>query len=169
MWIVRGVASIVFGVLTILWPGASVTAMVYLFGIYALSDGALLLGFASQLDEGKGPYIFRGLLSVAAGVLTFMYPGPTAASLYILIAAWAIAVGATELWIAIALRKEVSVGGLVFAGLASIACGVALLALPKAGIVALVSLIAAYAVVGGIALISAGVRIHNFVRPASAA
>jgi len=53
------------------------------------------------------------------------------------------------------------VGGLVLAGVLSFACGIALLALPLAGMVALVGLIAAYAIVNGAVLITAGVRIHS--------
>jgi len=48
------------------------------------------------------------------------------------------------------------------------ACGVALLALPLAGMLALIGLIAAYAMVNGIVLITAGVRIHSLFGPANA-
>jgi uncharacterized membrane protein HdeD (DUF308 family) len=166
MWIVRGIASVLFGVLTVMRPGASIAAIVLLYGVYALTDGALLLGFAFRIDTGKAPYIFRGLISIAAGVVTFLYPGLAATSLYLLIGAWAMIAGVTELGIAIAARKEMTnVGALVLAGVLSLACGVALLVLPAAGVVALVSLIAAYAIVNGIALIGAGIRIHQFFRP----
>ncbi len=170
MWIVRGIASVLFGLLTLMRPGASIAAIVLLFGIYALADGGLLLGFAFRYEGAKAPYVVRGLLSIAAGVLTFIFPGLTAISLYVLIGAWAIAAGAAELALAIVIRKEApSVGGLVLAGILSIACGAALLALPLAGVLALLGLVAAYAIVNGAVLISAGIRIHNLVRPLSAA
>jgi uncharacterized membrane protein HdeD (DUF308 family) len=170
MWIVRGIASVLFGVLTVMRPGPSIAAMVLLYGTYALCDGALLLGFAARLPEGKTPYIFRGVLSIAAGVVTFLHPGLTATALYILIGVWAATSGATELGIAIALRKEgMSVGGLVLAGVLSLVCGLALLAFPLAGVIALISLVAAYAVTNGIALLAAGIRIHQIVRPLHAA
>jgi len=169
IWVVRGIASILFGVVTIVWPGASIAAIVLMFGLYALSDGALLLSFGLRLPDGKAPYVVRGLVSVAAGVLTFIHPGLTALSLYVLVGAWALTAGAAELAIAFAIRKEAAkVVGLVFAGLLSMACGVALLALPLAGIVALIGLIAAYATLNGIILITAGVRIHNLVGSARA-
>ncbi len=102
-------------------------------------------------------------------MLTFIYPGLTALSLYVLVGAWALTAGAAELAIAFAIRKEAAnVVGLVLAGLLSMACGVAHLALPLAGIVALVGLIAAYAMLNGIVLIAAGMRIHNLFRPAGA-
>jgi len=165
MWVVRGVASVLFGVLTLLRPGASIAALVLLFGVYSLVDGSLLLGFAFRYEGPKTPYIVRGLLSAAAGMIAFVYPGITALSLYILIGVWALSAGALEIAIAISIRKEaLSVGGLVLAGVLSLACGVALLALPLAGVIALVGLIAAYAIVNGAALIATGVQIHGFVR-----
>ncbi len=170
VWVVRGIASVIFGLLTVWHPGASIVALVLVFGIYSLADGALLLGFAFRYEGRKAPYVVRGLLSVAAGVLTFIYPGLTALSLYILIGAWAFTAGAAELGIAFAIRKEASsVSGLVFAGFLSIIFGAALLALPIAGMIALTGMITAYAIVNGIALISAGIRIHHFAQPLSAA
>jgi uncharacterized membrane protein HdeD (DUF308 family) len=169
IWIVRGIASILFGVVTLVWPGASIAAIVLMFGVYALADGALLLSFGLRLPDGKAPYIVRGLIGVAAGVLTFIHPGLTALSLYLLVGAWALTAGAAELVIAFAIRKEAaSVAGLVVAGLLSMACGVALLALPLAGMLALIGLIAAYATLNGIVLIMAGVRLHNLSGPARA-
>src|ERR1700690_1139984 len=166
MWVARGIASILFGVLTVVWPRASIAAIVILFGVYALADGAVLLGFAFRAEGRKAAYVLRGLLSVAAGIVTFLYPGLTALSLYVLIGVWALAAGAAELAIAFAIRKGVAnVGGLVFAGVLSFACGIALLALPLAGMVALVGLIAGYAIVNGVVLITAGVRIHNLFGP----
>lgn len=165
MWIVRGIASILFGVLTILRPGASIAALVFAYGVYALVDGALLVGFGFRHEGNKVPYVVRGLLGIGAGLVAFLWPGLTALSLYLLVGAWAITAGAVEIGIAIAARKEgASVGGLVAAGLLSLACGVALLALPLAGVLALVGWIAAYAVLNGIALVVAGVRIRSLTR-----
>jgi uncharacterized membrane protein HdeD (DUF308 family) len=169
IWVIRGIASVVFGVLTLLSPGASIAALVLLYGAYALADGAILLGFAFRPYAPKVHYIVSGLLSIVAGALTFMFPGLTAVSLYLLIGAWAVGTGLVELAIALAIRKgPVKVGGLVLAGVLSVACGVALIALPVAGIMALVSFVAAYAIANGAFLIGNGIRIHNFDRPVHA-
>jgi uncharacterized membrane protein HdeD (DUF308 family) len=170
IWIIRGIASVIFGVLTFLRPGASIAALVLLYGVYALVDGAFLLGFAFRQEGPKAHYVVSGVLSVLAGALTFLYPGLTAISLYLLIGAWAVSTGLAELGLAFALRgDDVHVGGLVFAGLLSIACGVALFALPLAGVIAVLGLVTVYAIVKGVLLIAAGVRLHNIVRPLHAA
>jgi uncharacterized membrane protein HdeD (DUF308 family) len=170
IWIVRGIASVIFGVLTLLRPGASIAALVLLYGVYALVDGAFLLGFAFRHEGPKAHYVVSGILSVVAGAFTFLYPGLTAISLYLLIGGWAISSGLAELALAFGLRnEEIRVGGLVFAGFLSIACGVALFALPLAGVVAILSVVTAYAIVNGFLLVAAGVRLHEIVRPLHAA
>jgi len=166
LWIVRGVASLLFGVLTILKPGASIAAIVFVYGVYALTDGAMLVGFAFRHEGRKAPYVVRGLLSIAAGLLAFVLPGLTALSFYILIGAWAVTAGAAELVMAITIRKQfdTSVSGLVVAGILSLLCGVLLLCLPTAGVIALLGLIATYAILNGIILVVVGVRIHGLSR-----
>jgi uncharacterized membrane protein HdeD (DUF308 family) len=161
-WVIRGIVAILFGVLTIFRPGASIAIIVLLFGIWALFDGAMLLSFAFRTDGRKGPFVWRGLVSIAAGVFALFLPHVTALSLYLLVGAWAIVAGITELIVAAQVRKDgLNVGGLVFAGVLAIACGIALVALPQIGVIALLGLIAGFAIVEGVALISAGVRIHS--------
>ena len=171
MWVVRGIASLLFGVLTIARPGASIAAIVFVYGVYALADGALLLGYGFRHEGRKTPYIVRGLLSVAAGLVAFLFPGLTALSFYVLIGAWAITAGIAELTIATIIRKDfgASLGALFVAGALSLACGIALFALPMAGVIALVALIATYAMIDGAALIAVGVRVHGFTRARPAA
>jgi uncharacterized membrane protein HdeD (DUF308 family) len=170
IWILRGVASVVFGVFTLLRPGASVAALVLIFGAYALVDGAFLLGFAFRHDGPKAHYLVSGLLSLIAGAVTLLFPGLSAVALYFLIGVWAVSTGVAELALAFFLRaSSLHVGALVFAGVLSVLCGVALLALPAAGVLALLSLITAYAIVNGVFLVGAGIRMRSFFRPAHAA
>src|SRR5262249_34903583 len=85
VWVLRGIASIAFGVLTVVWPRESLAALITLYGVYALVDGALFMGFAFRTGGGKGPYAWHGLVGIAAGALALAYPGLTAVSLYVLI------------------------------------------------------------------------------------
>jgi uncharacterized membrane protein HdeD (DUF308 family) len=59
--ILSGIASIVFGVLVFLFPGAGALALVWLISVYALVTGALLLALALRLRAlartvGLGPF-----------------------------------------------------------------------------------------------------------------
>ncbi len=162
--VLRGVAAIVFGILTVVWPGASLATLVLLFGAYSLVEGFTSLALAFMKAEGRvGTWILHALVGIGAGIVTFVYPGITAVALYAIIAGWAIATGVIEIVVASVLRGAGGrVGAIVFAGIVSILFGVMLIALPVAGVVALVSLIAAMAVMSGIAWVTFGVRLHRF-------
>ncbi len=162
--VVRGVAAILFGILTLMWPGASLASLVLLFGIYSLVEGITSLALAFMNAEGRvGTWVLHGLVGIGAGILTFAYPGITSIALYAIIAGWAIATGIVEIFVASVLKDAGGrVGSIVFAGIVSILFGSLLVALPAAGVVALVSVIAAMALMSGIAWVSFGVRLHRF-------
>ena len=106
----RGMIAVLFGLAALVWPGASLTALVVLFGAYALVDG-LLAVIVSRLDRREFDHgwvlLLKGLAGIATGVLTFLWPSVTAQALVYLIAAWAILTGALEVVAAIDLRNVV--------------------------------------------------------------
>jgi uncharacterized membrane protein HdeD (DUF308 family) len=162
--VVRGAAAILFGILTLVWPGASLASLVLLFGIYSLVEGLTSLALAFVHAEGRtGVWILHALVGLGAGILTFSYPGITAVSLYTIIAAWAVVTGVIELVVASRLRSagRGAAGRVLFAGIVSILFGALLVALPGAGVVALVSIIATLAILSGIAWMSFGLRLHQ--------
>lgn len=162
----RGIAAIVFGVLTWAWPGISLTALVLLFGFYALVDG-LLAVWAAIAGRGASEYwwllLLGGFVGIGVGLLAFARPGLTALALLFYIAAWAIATGVLEIIAAIRVRKEVDgEWRLILAGLASVAFGAFLLARPGAGALTLLWVIAGYAVFFGILLIMLALKVRSF-------
>ena len=59
--------------------------------------------------RGKwGSLVVLGILGIAAGVVTFLWPGITAITLLWVIAFWAIVAGVLQISAAIRLRKEVA-------------------------------------------------------------
>src|SRR4029450_9454702 len=86
--VLRGVLAIAFGILAFVKPNITLGALVIVFGAYALVTGLVVLGLALRAPKGtpgKGWLVFLGLISAAAGVLTFFYPGVTALSLLVVI------------------------------------------------------------------------------------
>jgi uncharacterized membrane protein HdeD (DUF308 family) len=165
--VLRGLTAIAFGVLAFLWPHLTVTVLIFLWGAYALIDGifAIAAGIKSHGESKRwGVLLLEGLLSLAAGVLAFVLPGITALVLLIMIAAWAIVTGAFEIGAAIQLRKYITGEWLLaLAGVASVLFGLALLINPKAGAIAVVWLIGAYAILFGLLLVALGFRLKGLV------
>ena len=106
-----GLIAILFGILAFFLPGMTMLTLVFLFGFYALLNGILALVHAFSAPKGYprfGALIFTGIISTAAGVLAFVWPGITALSIVLLIAAWAIVNGVFEIATAIRLRRVIA-------------------------------------------------------------
>src|SRR3974377_408336 len=155
--LLRGLAAIAFGVLTWIQPGISLAALVLLFGAYSMADGILgcWTAIAARHDhEQWWVMLLNGLLGVGIGILTFLAPGLTALALLFYIAIWAIATGVLEIAAAIRLRKEIKgEWWLILTGICSVLFGAIMIAQPAAGAMALLWLIATYAVVFGVLLV----------------
>jgi uncharacterized membrane protein HdeD (DUF308 family) len=163
---VRGIAAILFGVLAFIWPGITLLVLVLLYGAYALVDGvaALVLALRGRRpkDTPLWTIVLVGIAGIAAGIITFLWPGITALALLVVVAAWAIVRGIFEIVAAVRLRKEIDGEWLLgLAGALSIVFGVLLLLQPAAGLLALVWLVGIYSIIAGILYISLGVRLGH--------
>jgi uncharacterized membrane protein HdeD (DUF308 family) len=164
----RGLAGILFGIITFFAPGISLAALVLLFGAYALVDGVLAIVSAARRRGADrwGLLLLEGLVGIAAGVLTFMWPAITAIALLYVIAAWALVTGAFEIAAAIRLRKVITGEWLlVLSGILSIALGVLLVLFPGPGALAVVIWIGAFAFVFGALLFALGLRLRGVGSP----
>src|SRR5262245_6763720 len=138
-WLVllRGLAAIVFGLLTLFRPGISLAALVLLFGVYALVDGVLDVWHAISGRKENDHWwmlLLGGLLGIVVGFITLTTPGITALALLFYIAIWSIARGVLEIVAAIRLRKEIEGEWLlILGGLASVLFGFLLITRPGAG------------------------------------
>ena len=165
---IRGVCALIFGILSFMWPALSLATLVLIWGVYALIDGllALIAGFKAKIWS----LAFIGLVGILAGIGAFVYPGMTALVLLYFIAAWAIVTGILAIYIAIHLRKELTGEWvLALAGVLSAAFGVLLIARPGAGALAVVFLIASYAVAFGVLLLMLAFKLKSLPSRVAAA
>jgi len=164
----RGFIAILVGIATFVWPGVTLTALVLVFGAYALIDGVLSLAGAwrrSQAHERWGALLIEGLVGVIAGVVTFAWPAITTVALITVIAIWAILTGVFEIAGAIRLRKHITgewVLGLI--GMASVLFGALLLAEPVAGALAIALWFGVYALISGVLMTVLAFRLRGWTR-----
>jgi uncharacterized membrane protein HdeD (DUF308 family) len=168
-FVLRGIAAVLFGILTFLMPGMALLTLVFLFGAYAIVEGAFNVVAAIQRSEGRRQprwvLVLEGIVSIIAGLLAFSIPGVTALSLLYLIAAWSLATGVLEVAAAIRLRHQIKGEWLLaLSGVLSIIFGFLLMAFPGPGALAVVLWIGAYAVAFGAMLIALGVKLRSFTR-----
>src|SRR5262247_1996866 len=163
--LLRGIAAIIFGILAFVWPGLTLVTLVLLYGAFALVDGVISLiaaftGIAKPVPSWW--LVVVGLLGIAAGIVTFAWPGITAILLVLFIGAWALVHGIFEIIGAIQLRKEIeNEWMLILGGLLSVLFGGIILIAPGAGALALVWVIAAYAILFGLLTIALSWRLRQ--------
>ena len=172
-WLVvlRGVLAILFGVSAFLWPGLTLLTLVILFGVYAIVDGviAIVTGLSRTKDSPRWwTFLVEGLVNIGAGVAALIWPDLATLVLIYIIASWAVFTGILEIVAAIRLRHEINNEWfLALSGVLSIGVGILLFLQPAAGGLAIIWIIAGYALLFGILLVILGIRLRNWKAPES--
>lgn len=150
----RGVLAITFGVIVLVWPAVGLTTLIALVAVFALMAGftALYQAFETPVAAKRRAWlVVDGVLGTAVGLVVLAWPDLSARGLLFAIAAWAVATGVLGVIFG-AVLLPLSRGRsllLMLWGFASAAFGVIMFAKPGAGALALVALIAAFAMVTG--------------------
>ena len=173
--ILLGVLAIIVGIVAIAWPQATILALVILFAVYAFMDAGLQAARAFS-SRSAGPvfgHLLLALISLAAGVIAVVWPGPTAYVLVIVVAAWALVGGLVEIFAGFQSGEAAGTRAMfIISGLVSVAFGIVLFARPNVGAVTLALLFGLYFMIYGFSQIAAGVQVRqlgNAVRPLSPA
>src|SRR5256714_12546115 len=63
MFLFRGIAAILFGILTLVWPNLTLSVLVLLFGVFAVVSGITAAAGAlmNQAKEGRGLLMLDGI------------------------------------------------------------------------------------------------------------
>ena len=151
----NGALAIAFGLAILIWPNISLYALVLVFGAFSLARGVIGLGSAigSPMRQGRGWLAVSSLASIAVGVVVFFWTDMSALALLYVIGAYAIVLGVIAF--AGAFRVPLLDGTdravLALTGVVSVVFGIVMFAKPGDGALVLLALIAAYALVIGIA------------------
>ena len=163
--LIRGIAAVVFGVLAFAWPGATIAALVIVFGAYAFVDGVFSITAAiraAQAHERWWPFLLEGIVGIAIAAVAYFEPHATAAVLYYTIAAWAFLTGIFEIVAAIQLRKQIaSELTLMLGGVFSLLFAALMIWVPMVAVVAIVWVIGAYALMFGFVMIALSLRLRK--------
>jgi uncharacterized membrane protein HdeD (DUF308 family) len=133
---VQGVAAVLFGLATLVWPSVTLWALVVLWGAFAFVDGVTALSgaIADPLLLNRGWTAFWGVTGIAAGVVTLVWPSITAQALLIVIATWSLLIGGSQIGFAFSARKQVSdAWTIALGGALLVLLGVLLVVNPGAG------------------------------------
>jgi uncharacterized membrane protein HdeD (DUF308 family) len=150
---ISGLLSIALGVMIIVWPNISLYSLVIVFGAFTLARGLVGLygAITSPVSDGRGWLVFNSLISIAVGVVVFWRTDMSALALLYVIGVYAIALGVMEMvgafWLPLKGGDRVL---LLLAGAVSVIFGIVMFAEPGTGALAVLALIAAYALIVGV-------------------
>ncbi|WP_410658796.1 HdeD family acid-resistance protein [Amycolatopsis sp. lyj-112] len=164
---VRGGLAVLFGLLALIWPGATVLALAVIYGIYAIFDGVggLMQAFRPGDAAHRAAYGVLGALGIIAGLLVLFWPGITVLVLALLVGFWAIFTGVTEIVAAIRLRKQIEGEAfLIAAGAVSVLAGILIMINPVAGAFGIALLVGIYALLYGVVLLVLAFRLRKLTR-----
>jgi uncharacterized membrane protein HdeD (DUF308 family) len=163
--VIYGVISILFGLSALLWPGSTVIALAWAFGIMALAEGiaSVFALFQRQVAISRGWLVLYAVASIVFGLLAIWHPLAMANVLLVFLAAWLIVAGVYRVVFAIRVRKHIQGEWMIaLSGVLAILLGLLFVAYPVAGLLTVAIWIGAAALVYGVLQLVAGVRLHRW-------
>ncbi|MEU2285412.1 HdeD family acid-resistance protein [Streptomyces sp. NPDC013178] len=151
--LVTGIASLVLGILVLVWPGASLVAVGVLFGVYLVISGVfqLVSAFGTHKTTSLRVLAFlSGALSLLLGLFCFRGPMQSILLLALWIGIGWLIRGITQTLAAVSDRGMPARGWHIFLGIVTFVGGIVLIDAPFASVAVLT-------LVGGIWLTAVGV------------
>jgi uncharacterized membrane protein HdeD (DUF308 family) len=162
VFMLRGVAAIIFGILVFLFPGLGLAFILAFLGAWMAFDG---IGSIYQAVKGGHPTGERsrtwlwidGIISLLTAAVILFAPGVSAIGLLIVTAAWFLLSGGARLMLAFRLSSVL----LGLLGAANILIGAWMLLRPGPGLLAVIWMVAMEAIIMGAIMISLGWRLKH--------
>src|SRR5829696_1253119 len=76
----RGVFAVIFALIALFWPGATILSLVLFFSAYMLVDGVFGIVAAVKAASNHqrwGLLVLEGIANILVGVIAFVWPGLT--------------------------------------------------------------------------------------------
>lgn len=161
--LLRGLLSIGFGVLVFTLPKHTLLGLVFFYAAYVIIDGLFsIFGAFRSGAEGRIMMLLTGAISIIAGLAAMAWPGLTAVVFVWIIAFWSVVRGLAEVIMAIRLRKEISnEWALILAGVISVVFGIALFSSPAFGVVVIMWMIGAWAILFGLLFVILAFKVRS--------
>ncbi|WP_231384160.1 HdeD family acid-resistance protein [Cellulomonas sp. URHD0024] len=158
--VTRGVFLLILGGIMLANPLWSVTAVIWIFGIFAILDGliALFEAFTNRKEAGAGWWFLTGFISLAFGLVAVFRTSGTATFIFWLIAIWVLLVGILQIIGAVVRyrAKDAVWMWLLTSGLVSFLIGLLLITHPQTSVKVVVVILGLFAFVAGVLLVVGG-------------
>jgi len=158
--VLRGFVLLILGLFMLFRPFDTLTAVVWLVGIFTIVDGVLSI-ISAFVDKGDGGVAWRvvgGVLAIAIGVVLIAWPEPTIKVVFYMTAFWVILLGVIGIIASIVThhRDDPTWYFPLMFGLVSLAIGLLLVTNPQTSLGIVILIIGFFSLVSGIVLIVGG-------------
>ncbi|HYT04826.1 MAG TPA: DUF308 domain-containing protein [Gemmatimonadales bacterium] len=165
LFLLRGIAALAFGLLTLLSPAATLVVLTAFIAAYALVDGIVALAYAFQLRPLFARWwvlLLQGLVSAAFGILAFMHPGLSLAYIVVSVSLWMLLASVVQFLLA-RVQKAMGASSVwsTLGGVLSLALAVAAIAYPGLTVAAVIALVAWFALVVGVVQLVVAFRVRS--------
>lgn len=155
--IIIGALTVIAGILAVIFPSLTLFTLVLLFGWFAIAAGVMEVIHAftgNRSTEGKVLLGLWGLATIVIGVIALVLPGITLASFVVLLAAYFLITGVTQ--IIAAFRGHLHAWLLIW-GVIGVIAGLAAMFYPGAAALTLAIIFGIYAILGGLTALVSGI------------
>lgn len=169
-FVISGVIAILFGLLALFVPQATIIKLTLYFGILILAGGLILLYVAVKnirANKPFGMFLIESILLLLIGGIIAFQPGETLKVFLILIGAWAILIGLLQVILAVRMKGVVARHGIfTLNGVITLIFGLLLLFKPMGTAAFLMAIIGILALAAGVFLIYLGIELKGAGRRA---
>ncbi|WP_346774648.1 DUF308 domain-containing protein [Cellulomonas sp. IC4_254] len=170
--VLRGVLMIVLGLLLLVEPLGTLVALVWVFGVFAVVDGAVVLmqALLARGRPGFGWLVAEGLVSIAFGALIMLWPDVTALVLFYLLALWVLVLGVTAVVVAVTQyrARDLAWSGTLVFGLIGFLFGLLLAIKPQGTVDVILTVYGLFAFVAGVVMLVSGFATRSLSRQLAA-
>lgn len=170
--VLRGVLMIVLGLLLLVEPLGTLVALVWVFGVFAVVDGVVVLAQAllARGRPGFGWLVAEGLVSIAFGALIMLWPDVTALVLFYLLALWVLVLGVTAVVVAVTQyrARDLAWSGTLVFGLIGFLFGLLLAIKPQGTVDVILTVYGLFAFVAGVVMLVSGFATRSLSRQLAA-
>lgn len=170
VFLLRGFLLLLFGILLIAYPDATIYTITRIFGAFLLVDAFFCFCAIVMLCKSGAtwrmwsPYLLAFLASAIIGGGSLAYPGMTIDSLFKLTGAWFLVVGVAEFAVACVLRKVLTgacSGCMMIGALLDVLLAIALLSNPAAAVSTLAIITGVIIILFGLEVTFLGIELRS--------
>lgn len=163
-FLIGGLASIAFGVLAFVSPGAALLVLGLFFAAFVLVDGAVNTWGAirNRGRDGWWAMLLIGLLGIAVGGYALWVPALSMLAFVLMAGAVALVVGLSTIYLGYRVREEIRGEWVLYlTGALSVLFAILIIARPDIGGLSVVYLVAAWAIVIGLLRVFLAFRVRG--------